>query len=399
MRPRRLTVLLFAIAVLVSAAWVARPYAHGLSFVVRAAGIMGAARRVADLDATPTLEREITIPTGTGELRARVYEPARSRRQAALLVDGPHPAGIDDPRLVSLARQLSGSGLTIVTPDIPELSRFDLAPAITDAIQQAGTWLSLEAALAPDQKVALMGIGVGGGLSVVAAGRASMAGRVALVLSFGGHDDLPRVLKYLCTGVEPRPANQVRLKADTTREDPTAFVRPPDSHAVAGLLLGLAHRLVPAGQVEPLREAIGRFLSAPPQSSADAPRAEGELESLRAAVKRMPEPSATLLRYLYARDVAHLGARLLPYVNAYAADPALSPSRSPKPSVPVFLLHGADDNVVPAVEAEYLAEELRGHAPVRLLISGFASPAGAVAGMHTGEILKLAGFWGDLLSR
>jgi fermentation-respiration switch protein FrsA (DUF1100 family) len=112
----------------------------------------------------------------------------------------------------------------------------------------------------------------------------------------------------------------------------------------------------------------------------------------------MPEPSATLLRYVYARDGAHLGARLLPYVNAYAGDPALSPSRSPKPSVPVFLLHGADDNVVPAVEAEYLAEELRGHAPVRLLISAAATPAGE-RGLHIGNALKLAGFWGDLLSR
>ena len=124
-----------------------------------------------------------------------------------------------------------------------------------------------------------------------------------------------------------------------------------------------------------------------------------ELESLRAAAKRMPEPSATLLRYVNERDVAHLGARLLPHVDAYGGDPSLSPSRSPKPSAPVFLLHRADDNVVPAVESEYLAEDLRGHAPVRLLISGLASHAEADRRMGTGEVLKLAGFWGDLLSR
>jgi dienelactone hydrolase len=399
MRARRLAPLLFALAVLVSAAWLLRPYAHGLSFVVRAAGVEGTARRVADLDTTATHEREITIPIDGGPLRALVYESSRSRRRSALLVSGLHPAGIDDPGLVALARHLSASGLTIVTPDISELSHFELGPTIADAIQQAGTWLSSEAALAPDHQVGLIGLGVGGGLSVVAAGRPAMAGRVAFVLSFGGHDDLPRVMKYLCTGVEARPSNQIRLKADSASEDPSAFVRPPDPYGLAGLLLGLAPRIVPPGQVEPLRDAIRRFLSAPPQGLVDAPPAETELESQRAAAKRLPEPSATLLRYVYARDVAHLGARLLPYVDAYGRDPSLSPSRSPKPSVPVFLLHRADDNLVPAVESEYLAEALHGHAPVRLLISSVASTAEGDRRLQTGEVLKLAGFWGDLLSR
>ena len=298
MRARRLAPLLFALVVLVSAVWLMRPYARGLSFVVRAVGIEGTARRVAELDTTATHEREITIPTDSGPLRARLYESSRSRRRTALLVSGLHAAGIDEPRLVGLARHLSGSGLTIVTPDISELSHFELAPTITEAIEQAGTWLSSQAALAPDHQVGLIGIGISGGLSVVAAGRPAMAGRAAFVLSFGGHDDLPRVLKYLCTGVEPRPANQVRLKVDATSEDPTAFVQPPDAYGLAGLLLGLAHRIVPPGQVEPLRDAIRRFLSAPPQDLAGA-AADTELESLRAAAKRMPEPSATLLRYVW----------------------------------------------------------------------------------------------------
>ena len=36
-----------------------------------------------------------------------------------------------------LARQLAASRVAVVTPDIPELSRFDIAPAITDAIEDA----------------------------------------------------------------------------------------------------------------------------------------------------------------------------------------------------------------------------------------------------------------------
>jgi dienelactone hydrolase len=398
-RGRRLVQVVLVLVACAGSAFIARPYVHGLSFVVRAADLQGTPRRLADFDTGATREREIEIPTPRGPLRARLYEPSRPRRRVALLVSGLHPAGIDEPRLVGLARQLSGSGVTVVTPDIPELSKFEIAPAITDTIEQAGLWLSSDAGLSTDGKVGLMGISFSGGLSVVAAGRPSMANRVAYVFSFGGHDDLPRVLKYLCTGVEPRPAQQIRMKADTTEQDPTAFVRPPHDYGVAVLLLGLAHRMVPGAQVEPLRAAIRRFLWASHLDRVDKAQAERDFQALREVAKRLPEPSATLLRYVNDRDVVHLGARLLPHVGVYGGDRALSPSKSAKPSAPVFLLHGNDDNVIPAIESEYLAEELRGHAPIRMLLSGLISHAEADRPMHAGDVLKLAGFWGDVLSR
>ena len=96
---------------------------------------------------------------------------------------------------------------------------------------------------------------------------------------------------------------------------------------------------------------------------------------------------------------AHLGARLLPWIGFYGGAPALSPSQSPTPSVPVFLLHGTDDNVIPAIESEYLANRLRAHTPVRLLLSGLISHAEADRPVHVGDVLELAGFWGDLLNR
>jgi dienelactone hydrolase len=406
MRARRLVSLLFAIAVLVSGVWLARPYAHGLSFVIRAADVQGTARRAADFDTIPIAEREMSIPTRRGPLRARLYEPARPAHRTALLVSGLHAAGIDEPRLVALARQLSGSGVRIVTPDIPELSRFEITPAITDAIEEAGGWLSVASGVAPDHKVGLMGISFSGGLATIAAGRPSMADRVAFVFAFGGHDDLPRVLRYLCTGIEPRPGNQIRLKPDTTggaasaaRQSDQPFVRPPHDYGVAVILLGIAHRLVPLAQVGPLRDAVRRFLWASHLDRVDKPQAEREFGALRDLAKRMPEPSATLLKYVNERDVVHLGAKLLPFVGVYGGDPALSASKSPKPSAAVFLLHGTDDNVIPAVESEYLAEDLRGHAPVHLLLSGLISHAEADRPMHVGDVLQLAGFWGDLLSR
>jgi dienelactone hydrolase len=390
---RRRGVLLVVVLVAMVAAWfVARPYVHGVSFVIRAADLHGAARRIADADTRAVEEHDATIPTPRGPMRARVYEPAGSHRRAALLVSGLHSSGIDEPRLVRLARALAASGLAIVTPDIPELSRFEITPAIPDAIEQAGGWLASASGLAADRKVGLMGISFSGGLSIVAAARPSIASHVESVFAFGGHDDLPRVLRYLCTGSEPYPPHQLGGGAGQP------FVKAPHDYGVAVILLGVAERVVPRAQVEPLRAAVGRFLLASAlDSNVDKQQAAREFAALRQTAKRMPEPSATLLRYVNDRDVVHLGARLLPYVSFYGGDPSLSVSKSPRPSVPIFLLHGTNDNVIPAIESEYLAEDLRGHARVRMLLSGLISHAEADRPPHLGDILQLAGFWGDLL--
>ena len=395
MRARRVLALVIAAAALVGVVLIARPYVHGLSFVIRAAEMQGAARRAADFDTARVTEREVTIPTRRGPMRGRLYEPAGSHTRAALLTSGLHASGIDEPRLVRLARQVAASHLAVITPDIPELSRFEIAPAITDAIEDAGEWLAGEPTLATDHKAALMGISFSGGLSIIAAGRPSLANKIAYVFSLGGHDDLPRVLRYLCTGHEPSPIPDVQLGTARNSE----IILPPHDYGVAVILLALADRVVPASQAARLREGVRQYLWASAlDGGVDKAAAPQAFEDVRKYARSLPEPSATLMRYVLARDVVHLGARLLPLIGSAAPD-GLSVSKSPKPAVPVFLLHGLEDNVIPAVESEYLASDLRGHAPVRLLLSGLISHADADQPIHVSDVVQLAGFWGDLLSR
>ena len=377
------------------AAWILlRPIVDGAAFVVRAADMHGIARTFAEIGIRAPREHEIAIPTARGPLHARIYEPPRPRGRVALLTSGLHASGIDEPRLVRLARDLSADGLVIVTPDIPELSRFEITPAITDAIERAGSWLARESGLAADRRVGLMGISFSGGLSIVAAGRPSLVGQTAFVFSLGGHDDLPRVLRYLCTGEEPFPPHQLGAGRDAP------FVRTPHDYGVAVIALGIAERLVPREQVEPLRAGIRQYLWASAlDGGVDKARAPAEFDKVRAMLAKLREPSATVLKHVVDRDVVHLGPQLLPYISYYGGDPALSPSKSPKPTAPVFLLHGQGDNVIPPIESEYLADDLRGHTEVRLLISGLISHAEADQPTHVGDVMDLAAFWGDLLRR
>jgi hypothetical protein len=201
------------------------------------------------------------------------------------------------------------------------------------------------------------------------------------VLSFGGHGDLPRTLKYLCTGEQP----------DGTR-------RPPHDYGVVIILLGVADRVVPPEQVEPLRQAIRIFLQASHLDMVDKPKAAIAFEHAREAAGRLPEPARTFMTWVNTRDVAHLGPALLPHVSAMGGDPALSPERSSPPSAPVYLLHGADDNVIPAAESGRLEDDLRKRgARVMRLSTPLITHAEVDHPPAVRELWRLIRFWGAVL--
>jgi dienelactone hydrolase len=357
---------------------------HGLALVVRAADLQGLGRRLADLDTVRIREWPVAIPLRTGSMRGRAYAPVGTARHTALVVSGLHPAGIDEPRLTVLARRLAEAGVTVVTPEIPELARFEITPAVTDHIEDAALWLATRSGLAAGGRVGLMGVSFSGALAIVAAGRSSLRDRLLYVFSFGGHDDLRRVIEYFCAGAD----------GDTAATTPAAH-----DYGVAIVLLNVADRLVPAEQVVPLREAVGRYLWASYLDRVDRPGAQREFAALREIARTLPEPSATLLRHVNDREVARLGPRLRPHIGVYVDQPALSPSRSPAPSARVYLLHGRGDTVVPAAESRHLASRLRGRVPVRLLVTDLISHAEADQPARVTDVLELASFWGDILDR
>jgi fermentation-respiration switch protein FrsA (DUF1100 family) len=165
---------------------------------------------------------------------------------------------------------------------------------------------------------------------------------VAFVMSFGGHGELSRTLRYLCTGVEP-----------------DGEVRPPHDYGVAIILLGVADRVVPDDQAPALRDAIQAFLHASHVAMVDKPQAQIEFARAKNMADLLPEPSRLLMAYVNERDVASLGPILARHAVAMGGDVALSPEKAPPPAAPVYLLHGIDDNVIPAVESKLLANSIR----------------------------------------
>jgi dienelactone hydrolase len=364
-------------------------YARGAAFVIQAADMQGPARSVAEWTADDVAEFDAEIPWRDGTLRGRVYRPASNGDPEAperlsgpptLVIPGIHADGIDESRLVQFARDVASMGRIAVAVELPDLKQYSITTRSTDMIEDSAVWLSANSGFAPDGRIGLMGISFAGGLSIVAASRAPVSPHTAFVMSFGGHGDLPRTLQYLCTG-----------------EVPGGGKFPPHDYGVAIILLGVTDRVVPAAQVEPLRESIRAFLHASHVDLRDKEKGAIEFARARTLAESLPEPARTLMDYVNDRDVAALGPILLPHVTEMGRDDALSPARW-TPDFPVYLLHGTDDNVIPAAESALLAETYRSRGvDVTHLATPLITHAEVDRSAAARAVWDLVRFWGRLL--
>jgi hypothetical protein len=386
MRLRRLVVVMIVALVLLVGASAGRPYARALSLIVRAADMGGSVETFANERARPiTIDPVRALPTRHGDVSARFYRPEGQFTRTVLLVPGIHAMGIDEPRLTALAKDLAGSGVGVMTMALPDLQRYEITPRSTDQIEDAAAWVAQRGELAPDQRVGMVGISFAGGMSIVAAGRPGIRDRVAFVLSFGGHGDLARVTHYLCTGEAPRVDG--------------IEVHPPHDYGVAVVLYGVAPRVVPPEQVEPLREGIRTFLWGSQLTLVDRTKADETFAKAREIAKALPRPASIYLGHVNDRNVRALGPVLVPHIAALSSNPNISPERAPAaPVAPVYLLHGAGDTVIPSVESALLGEHLARHGvDARVLLSRLITHAEVDQSAAATETWKLVSFWADVL--
>jgi dienelactone hydrolase len=386
-RNRRLITLAAVVAMLALLTYVSVPYVRAASLFARVGNIGGRVEALADAAARTVIVRPgHVVPTRQGDVSAQFYYPEGTVRRTVLLVPGVHSMGIAEPRLTALARDLAGSGIAVMAMALPDLTGYQITARSADVIEDAVAWMAKQPGLAPDGHIGMVGISFAGGLSIVAAGRPSVRDKVAYVVSFGGHGDLGRVLRYLATG------EAVQAPGVTTI--------PPHDYGVAVILYAAADRVVPPDQVAQLRDGIRTFLLASQLTLVNMDQANAMFAKARSMEAGLPEPSATYLKWVNDRNVKEMGPLLAPHL-ALEADPAASPERAPDvPTAPIFLLHGDQDTVIPAAESVVLAERLRERgADVRLLLSRIITHAELDRSAATAESWEMVSFWADILRR
>lgn len=379
--PRRVLLALLAAALVAIAAWLASPYFTATAFVLDLAGSQLWIRRALPVRVRTVEARDLEAPSRYGPVPARLYEPAGRVDRSVVLFPGVHAGGVDEPRLDTFARRIAASGAIVLSVPLPELRRYRVTAASTDVIEDVARWAADSPAVAPRGHITLTGVSFAGGLAIVAAGRPGLERQIDAVVALGAQADVPEVMTYLCSGQLPGGGS-----------------RRPHDFGVAVILLAALPRLLPADQVDEARAAVLAFLDAASYETMAPAQAAAILAEARRLTAQAAEPARTLLEHLDHRDVEALGARLLPYAEELGGAPALSPVRSPAPHVPVFLLHGEEDNLIPSFETTRLAAYLRSHGTprVRWLLTPLLSHAD-VQTPSLGEAWRLIAFWTEVL--
>jgi dienelactone hydrolase len=370
--------LLIAAALVVAALAAIGPRLPAIMFLWSMADGPDTLQRLATADGHVVGTRDIDIPTRHGSIRARVYATTPASSATVLVVPGVHAGGVDEPRQARFSRQFAAAGVTVVVAPLPDLREFRLTATSTDQIEDAVQWLSSRPSIAPAGVIGLFGVSFAGGLAIAAAGRPAIGDRLQVVLSLGGYGDFGRVLQYLCSGRLPDGR----------------FVAPHD-YGVAMAALAAGPWMVPPDQVAPLDRGIRLYLEAAFDTSETQAEAARLVAAARAQAEQLPDPAGDILRAVVRRDVARVGEWIAPAIDALAANPALSPERSPPPRVPVFLVHGPDDTVIPSSETLALAAHLRRQrsAPVHALLTPVLSHVGIQSDASLLDYWRLARFW------
>ena len=239
--------------------------------------------------------------------RGRLYTPAGGASRGLVLVHGMHPQGIHEPRLEGFARALASSGVVVGTPELADLTQFQVSRRDVVSVADAAKQLTRELGGRP---VTVFGVSFGGGLALRAACEPSLAAGFSNVIALGAPADLVRVARFALGETVHGPDGQAFPLA------PNAYAR----KAMLGFFFGESGG-IPHGPA--LRELLGLALEA-----------------------RAPE----------LRELSPLACR--------------EPIR-----VPVHLVHGLGDNVIPYTETLWLARDLKTSRPPEVLVSPAISHA------------------------
>jgi pimeloyl-ACP methyl ester carboxylesterase len=371
MRKRRFVILALGLVVLLVV------FGGALSRRVRAAQLLSSlanAHRTHSTEVAGTLEeRELEIPAVPHPIRARLYaQKGKPPGPGLVIAHGVHYRGIDEARLIPFARELARSGLVVLTPEIADIKDYRITTAGTDVIARSARWFSEQHELIQGEKVGILGFSFAGGLGLVAAGRPELENRVAYVTSVGGHHDLGRVLGFL-----------VKNEIETPK----------------GLLKTQAHDY---GLVVLVYQYVDRFVDEPDRVvMTDALRHWLHDDHARArttAAKCTTESGKRLFSLLERGRLRELAPELERLIAEHRDElRAVSPrGRLRALNLPVYLLHGQGDSVIPPSETDWAATELEGH-EYRALVSPLLEHVEVNHAAKLGDELELVEFMAHLL--
>lgn len=315
--------------------------------------------------------QDVAMPTANGAVPARLYLPTGiAHPPGIVIVHGIHHLGIDEPRLVNLARAAAASGYAVLTPQVAALADYHVDADSIATIGESAVWLERRIGSGP---VTVIGVSFAGGLALLAATDPQYAPHMRALVLMGAYGSLWRVSRFL---------------ASDQAELPGGRWIPYTAHEYGALVLVYDHldQFFPAADLPVAREALRDLLWEKPD---DAQPLFAQLS---------PDARATM-QTLFAHHVSELRPQLL---RVIAMDEQQLQSLSPEGKlselrVPVYVLHGETDDIIPSTESMWLANDVPKQDLRAVLITPAFSHVDPQKGVKKYDRLQLIEFLGGVL--
>jgi pimeloyl-ACP methyl ester carboxylesterase len=303
-------------------------------------------------------ESQVQAQSQGGRLDAYVYRPAGFQATSGvLLIPGVSELGCNHPKLKSLARAMAQMGILVLCPDIKPFREFQIYPP---PLKEISFWIREIRKVAGAEKlsrVGVAGISFSGTLAMMAVSEPQNRDSVDYVLSVGAFDNLMRCSDFWF-GAGPVTVSvgyfPTRYYAKWIIMLAALDMLPEESDRAA--IDKLLHSLLLQQKIPDL-----------PESAGSEARRWRNLALLRE--DRSDPELATKIK-------AHVASRVYPAMDMSLPGAAIH--------CPVFLVHGAYDDLIPAEESGRLKQKITS-ARSFLLISPFLT--------HTHAWEKPIGWW------
>jgi dienelactone hydrolase len=273
----------------------------------------------------------VNFATEAGVVRGRLYLPERNPGAPGLVVlHGVHHLGIEEPRLVNFAKAMASCGLRVLTPELPGIKDYHVDLGSVRVIEESARWFAGQTG----GPVGVLGLSFSGGLALVAAGNPGYRKDFKFVLAVGSQDEMAHVANFYLTGREVRP------DGSTERLTP---------HEYGPLVLEYEHLedFVPTQDEDAIRPVLREHLYEN-KSAEELAVARLSARQKAEAAQLMDSNSAVTKAKLAASDMKH--AQEMEELSPHELLPTMT--------TPVYLLHGEADNIIPAAETLWMANEL-----------------------------------------
>ncbi len=300
---------------------------------------------IANYDVHPVDVRDTSFDFRGKSIPARIYLPRGiGSAPGIVVVHGMHQLGINEPRLVGFARALAASGFFVMTPLVPGIADYRVQAESADLIGTAARDFAQQLSV---PKVGIFAISFSGGLALLAASDPKYSPSIAWVAPVGGYYDLAHVLRFFATGEAVRPDGTIEHLSPheygpliVVYDEPGDFFSPHDAP--------VAH------------DALKLLLS-------------GNGKASEALTQTMTPAGQQIMQDIYHKHREVLTPAILAEIDKRREElAAASPAGHLRSlHVPVLLLHGSDDTVIPPTELLWILRDV----PKEYLASAIISPA------------------------